>query len=71
MTSEEYEFKADVIILHERGQFPSPTKINEFQKRVREKMQNINGRQCRWRVQVFKRLGYEKDKRTGRWRCPR
>lgn len=59
-TSAEIEFKMAVLNVVHYGEYPSPTSINKEMGRDprRRKMNNLNDRECRWRREICKEIGF-------------
>lgn len=60
--SKENIFKSAIWNLHKVGKYPGPTAINRYLGRTLVKMNNINGQECKWRDEEFKRLEIEKKR---------
>lgn len=58
MTITEARFKAVVIDLHNKGIYPGPTAISKALGRT-GRLNVINGRETKWRHEIFKELGIQ------------
>lgn len=56
----EHRFKNAVYVLVMHGKYPSPTTINKLLGRDprSRKMNNLNDRECRWRREICKEIGF-------------
>ena len=57
--SAETTFKGIVYTLISLGVYPSPGKINKGLRRNRKNMNQLSGKECKWREEVFAWLGPE------------
>jgi hypothetical protein len=65
MTGAEYRFKVATFRALLDGVIPGPAALNERLHGHRSR--NINGREARWRREVFEFWGLQKNAATGRW----
>lgn len=66
----EYRFKAIVRGLIRDGIYPSPAAIRRRQGRDNQR-NNLNGRECVWREEVFREVGWRRGKDGNRsWKGP-